>query len=52
MEDGQTDVVLLWEGRAMSEQNLLVSAGSAPAPNNLTSLFCKRRGQDGDLRAL
>jgi hypothetical protein len=33
MGDGRTDVVLLWETRAMSEQNLLVSAGSAPAPN-------------------
>jgi hypothetical protein len=31
MEDGRTDAVLLWEARAMSEQNLLVSAGSAPA---------------------
>jgi hypothetical protein len=31
MEDGQTDVVLLWEARAMSEQNVLVSARSAPA---------------------
>jgi hypothetical protein len=40
MGDGQTEVVLLWETRAMSEQNLLVSAGSVPAgnvpaPNNL-----------------
>jgi hypothetical protein len=39
MADGRTEVVLLWETRAMSEQNLLVSAGSAPAgsvpaPNN------------------
>jgi hypothetical protein len=33
MGDGQTDVVLLCEARAMSEQNSLVSAGSAPAPN-------------------
>jgi hypothetical protein len=38
MGDGRTEVVLLWETRAMSEQNLLVSAGSvpagsAPAPN-------------------
>jgi hypothetical protein len=31
MGDGRTCVVLLWEARAMSEQNLLVSAGSAPA---------------------
>jgi hypothetical protein len=31
MGDGRTEVVLLWETRAMSEQNLLVSAGSAPA---------------------
>jgi hypothetical protein len=31
MGDGQTEVVLLWETRAMSEQNLLVSAGSVPA---------------------
>jgi hypothetical protein len=40
MGDGRTEVVLLWEARAMSEQNLLVSAGSAPtgsapAPNNI-----------------
>jgi hypothetical protein len=31
MEDGRTDIVLLWESRAMSEQNVLVPAGSAPA---------------------
>jgi hypothetical protein len=30
MGDGRTEVVLLWGARAMSEQNLLVSAGSAP----------------------
>jgi hypothetical protein len=33
MGDGRTEVVLLWETRAMSEQNLLVSAGSVPAGN-------------------
>jgi hypothetical protein len=31
MGDGRTEVVSLWEARAMSEQNLLVSAGSVPA---------------------
>jgi hypothetical protein len=31
MGDGRTEVVLLWETRAMCEQNLLVSAGSVPA---------------------
>jgi hypothetical protein len=31
MRDGQTEVVLLWETRAMSKQNLLVLAGSVPA---------------------
>jgi hypothetical protein len=31
MRDGQTEVVLLWETQAMSEQNLLVSAGGVPA---------------------
>jgi hypothetical protein len=31
MGDGQTEVVLLWETRAMSEQNQLVLAGSVPA---------------------
>jgi hypothetical protein len=31
MRDGRTEVVLLWETRAMSEQNLLVLAGSVPA---------------------
>jgi hypothetical protein len=31
MTDGGTEVVLLWETRAMSEQNLLVLAGSVPA---------------------
>jgi hypothetical protein len=33
MGDGRTEVVLLWETRAMSEQNLLVLAGSVPAGN-------------------
>jgi hypothetical protein len=32
MGDGRTEVVLLWETRAMSVQNLLVSAGSVPVP--------------------
>jgi hypothetical protein len=46
MEDGRIDFVLLWEARAMSEQNLLVSAGSAPAgsaaaPSNLSSKCCE-----------
>jgi hypothetical protein len=31
MGDGQTYVVLLWETRALSEQNALVLAGGAPA---------------------
>jgi hypothetical protein len=33
MGDGRNCVVLLWETRAMSEQNALASAGGAPAPN-------------------
>jgi hypothetical protein len=33
MGDGRTEVVFLWEARAMSEQNLLVLAGSVPAGN-------------------
>jgi hypothetical protein len=33
MGDGRTEVVFLWEAQAMSEQNLLVSAGSVPASN-------------------
>jgi hypothetical protein len=37
MGDGRTVVVSLREARAMSEQNLLVSAGSAPAPNRFPS---------------
>jgi hypothetical protein len=31
MGDGRTEVVLSWETGAISEQNLLVSAGSVPA---------------------
>jgi hypothetical protein len=38
MGDGQTDVVSLWETLAMGEQNLLVSAGSAPAPNSISCI--------------
>jgi hypothetical protein len=33
MGDGRTEVEFLWEARAMSEQNLLVLAGSVPAGN-------------------
>jgi hypothetical protein len=33
MGNGRTEVVLLWETRAMNEQNLLVSAGNVPAGN-------------------
>jgi hypothetical protein len=33
MGGGRTEVVFLWEARAMSEQDLLVSAGSVPAGN-------------------
>jgi hypothetical protein len=47
MGDGRTEVVLLWETRAMSEQNLLVSAGSvpagsAPAPNKFPATSFSR----------
>jgi hypothetical protein len=43
MGDGRTVVVLPWEARAISEQNLLVSAGSVlagnvPAPNRFLML--------------
>jgi hypothetical protein len=38
MGDGRTEVVFLWEARAMSEQYLLVSAGSVPAPNTFPYL--------------
>jgi hypothetical protein len=43
---GELKVVLLWETRAMSEQNLLVLAGSvpaggAPAPNNKLSRYAR-----------
>jgi hypothetical protein len=34
MEDGRTDVVLLWEARATSEQNVLVLAGGAQATSS------------------
>jgi hypothetical protein len=40
MGDVRTDVVLLWEARAMSEQNLLVSAGSAPAGSAPAPSMC------------
>jgi hypothetical protein len=58
MGDGRTQVVFLWEARAMSEQNLLVSAssvpagnvpagnvpaGNVPAPKQLTMLMSRRR---------
>jgi hypothetical protein len=34
MGDGRTCVVLLWEARALSEQNALVSAGGAQAASS------------------
>jgi hypothetical protein len=44
MGDGRTEVVFLWEARAMSEQNLLVSAGNVPAPDK--NQWALTNGQD------